>query len=161
LFVNASIAFVDFFNARYWRSTHVDGSVATSVMQLGPTGDLWLAGGLAQNSDYRIKTKLGDAFPVLDRICSVPMIMYELANVGMYKAAGVNIGFYAHELQETFPDIENIVVGRKDAIDDEGNIKTQAVNTFQLTNILMKAIQELNEVVKKQQEQINLLLNKM
>jgi hypothetical protein len=160
LFVNDRTAFVDFYNQRYWRSTRVDGSVPSNVMQLGPTGGLWIAGSLSQNSDYRIKTKLGDALPVLDRICSVPMIMYELATVGMYKPDGTNIGFYAHELQETFPDIENIVVGVKDAIDDEGNIKTQAVNTFQLTNILMKAIQELNEVVKKQQEQINLLLNK-
>jgi hypothetical protein len=143
-----------------WRTCDVAGNSVASTMILSYQGALWIAGSLTQNSDYRIKNKLGNASPVLDRICSLSMFMYELANVGMYKPSGTNIGFYAHDLKEQFPEIDNIVDGEKDAVDEDGKIKTQAVNTFQLTNILMKAIQELNEVVKAQQQQIDYLISK-
>ena len=128
-------------------------------MWLNPDGTMWIAGGLYQNSDYRIKKHLGDATPVLERLCSISMFNYELNGTeDLYKTSGNKIGFYAHDLKDTFSEIESLVINEKDALEEDGSLKTQSVDVFQLSNILMKAIQELNEIVQAQQIQINNLM---
>ena len=49
-------------------------------------------------------------------------------------------GFIAHELQQICPDA---VAGEKDAVDEGGNIKPQAIDTSFLVATLTAAIQEL------------------
>ena len=159
-------AYTDFYYAFYWRSSNKTNSSATSVMQLGATGNLFITGALTQNSDYRIKKRLGDAQPVLERLCNVDMFTYELnglkeCEMDIFKSTGNKVGFYAHDLQEKFPEIDTLVSGEKDAVNEDGTIKTQSVDTFQLTNVLMKAIQELNALVKAQQIQIDYLTKNM
>jgi hypothetical protein len=56
-------------------------------------------------------------------------------------------GFIAHELQAVVP---NAVVGKKDAVDADGNIKPQGVDTSFLVATLTSAIQELNAKVEAQ-----------
>ena len=53
-------------------------------------------------------------------------------------------GFIAHELQEIVPDC---VTGAKDAVDENGNVLPQGVDTSFLVATLVAAIQELkNEI---------------
>ena len=166
IFCASTYACTDFYNYYFWRSSNRSNSSATSVMQLSGSGDLAIAGSLSQNSDYRIKKRLGDAPPVLEKLCNVDMFTYELNNVeegelSIYKSTGNKVGFYAHEMKDAFPEIDTLVSGEKDAVNEDGTIKTQSVDTFQLTNVLMKAIQELNTIVKAQQIQIDELVKKM
>jgi hypothetical protein len=46
---------------------------------------------------------------------------------------------------------------KKDAVDNDGNISAQSVESNMLTIVLMKAIKELNDIVKSQQVQIDSL----
>jgi hypothetical protein len=49
-------------------------------------------------------------------------------------------GFIAHELQEVCPDA---VTGEKDAVNEDGSIKAQGIDTSFLVATLTAAIQEL------------------
>ena len=51
----------------------------------------------------------------------------------------------AHELQEVLP---NYVSGEKDALNEDGTIKTQGVDYSKLVPILVKSIQELEARLK-------------
>jgi hypothetical protein len=107
--------------------------------------------------DYRIKENIKPSKSVLNRLCNIQMFDFEHKNIGMFKNNGNHIGFYAHELQKTFIEYPKIVNGDKDALNENGEILPQTVEGSILSIILMKAIQELNDVVKKQQEQIDSL----
>lgn len=110
--------------------------------------------------DYRLKQNVEFAPNVLDRLCSIPMITYNYNNVSVFKDNGSHIGFYAHDLQNAFPELENIVTGKKDDADESGEIKIQTVNA-EFTHLLMKAIQEQNEIIKNLQARILLLESKI
>jgi hypothetical protein len=59
-----------------------------------------------------------------------------------WKADGsVGQGFIAHELQEVVPDC---VTGEKDAVNEDGSIKPQGIDTSFLVATLTAAIQELS-----------------
>ena len=55
-------------------------------------------------------------------------------------------GFIAHELQEIIP---YAVCGIKDAVNEDGTYKLQQVDYSKLVPTLVKAIQELNEKLVK------------
>ena len=119
-------------------------------------------------SDYRIKENLSYAEkPVLERLCSLKLFEYETKEIGIFKPSGKHYGFYAHELQEAFPELDNIITGEKDKVNDNGEIVPQTVN-MEITNLYLRAIQELNSLVKnltercdKQAEQIDILNKKL
>jgi len=53
----------------------------------------------------------------LDRLCSVPIYEYNLKDdVRPNKLK--HIGVLAHELQDKFPEIDSLVIGKKDEVDD-------------------------------------------
>jgi hypothetical protein len=115
-------------------------------------------------SDYRIKQKIVPARNVLDRLCKVKMIEYEQKNVSIFKTMGTHHGFIAHEVQELFPELHNIVYGEKDLLTDDGQIQPQTIGA-EFTNLYLKAIQELNakieaqqKVIEDQQKQIDQLI---
>jgi hypothetical protein len=60
-------------------------------------------------------------------------------------------GFIAHELQAVVPDC---VTGEKDAVDEDGNIKPQGVDTSFLVATLTSAIQELKAELDTQATKI-------
>jgi hypothetical protein len=66
-------------------------------------------------------------------------------------------GFIAHELQEVCP---SAVSGEKDAVDSEGNIKAQGIDTSFLVATLTAAIQEMKQIIDAQAERITALENK-
>jgi hypothetical protein len=60
-------------------------------------------------------------------------------------------GFIAHELQEVVP---GCVIGEKDAVDEDGSIKPQGIDTSFLVATLTAAIQELKAIVDAQGAEI-------
>jgi hypothetical protein len=87
------------------------------------------------SSDYRLKEDLKD-FNALNILSNIKLydFAWKLNNSRMY-------GVLAHELKETLP---YAVVGEKDELNEDGNIKSQGVDYSLLTPILAKAIQELS-----------------
>jgi len=103
-------------------------------------------------SDYRLKenvTSLTNALDVVARLnpCTFNYIGYDQQLSG----------FIAHELQEVIPEA---VVGEKDAVNKDGSIKPQGVDTSFLVATLTAAIQELNAKVEAQAAEIALLKSK-
>jgi hypothetical protein len=92
------------------------------------------------SSDYRLKEDLKD-FNALNILLNIKLydFAWKLNNSRMY-------GVMAHELKEVLP---YAVVGEKDEIDEDGNIKSQGVDYSLLTPILAKAIQELEARIKQ------------
>jgi hypothetical protein len=87
------------------------------------------------SSDYRLKENIAPMTGALAVIGQLKPCTYT------WKADGSDgQGFIAHELQEVVPDC---VTGEKDAVDAEGNIKPQAIDTSFLVATLTAAIQEL------------------
>lgn len=112
-------------------------------------------GGVAYNtgSDYRLKTNVA---PIVNGLNLV-----ERLNPVTYNWVADNTssqGFIAHELATVIPDS---VKGEKDAVDDEGKPKYQAVDYSVVIPTLAAAIKELNEVVKAQAVEIANLKSKV
>ena len=110
--------------------------------------------------DYRIKENIQPPSSVLERLCNVNMFNYEFKDISIFKKNGSHIGFYAHELKDAFPELNNIVDGQKDALTEDGDIQPQTVNA-ELTHLLMKSIQELNAKVIELSNKIIELENKL
>ena len=66
-------------------------------------------------------------------------------------------GVLAHELKEILP---YAVVGEKDELDENGNIRPQGVDYSLLTPVLVKAIQELKSQNDALQSRIETLESK-
>jgi len=93
-------------------------------------------------SDYRLKENITPMTGALAKIAQLKPVTYT------WKSNGSDgEGFIAHELQAVVP---NAVVGEKDAVDADGNIKPQGVDTSFLVATLTAAIQELNAKVDAQ-----------
>ena len=86
-------------------------------------------------SDYRLKENTTPMTGALAKISALKPCTYT------WKADGsAGQGFIAHELQAVIPDC---VVGEKDAINEDGSIKPQGIDTSFLVATLTAAIQEL------------------
>jgi hypothetical protein len=108
-----------------------NGSVIGSITQNGTTGVLYNI-----TSDYRLKEDFKEV-KGLDKI--------SLIKVYDYQWIGTNErmdGVLAHELQEV---ISYAVSGKKDELYEDGTMKAQGVDYSKLVPILVKAIQELND----------------
>jgi hypothetical protein len=95
------------------------------------------------SSDYRIKENIQTPGPILNRLCAVNMIDYEFKTNGIMKNDGKRIGVFAHELQEAFPEYPNIVMGKKDEVNEDGSIKIQSIAGEAIGYLVMKSVQEL------------------
>jgi hypothetical protein len=82
---------------------------------------------------------------VLDRLCGVACIEYQLKEVGIFKYDGTTrIGVFADELEDAFPEYRgNLVLGDRNAVDAEGCPRPQSLST-QVEFLYLKAIQELS-----------------
>ena len=99
-------------------------------------------------SDYRLKEDY-KSFNGLDLISKMNVYDYawKLDKSRMF-------GFKAHEIQEVIP---YLVSGKKDDLDAEGKPKYQMVDYSKLTPVLVKAVQEQQEVINSQHARISLL----
>ncbi len=93
----------------------------------------------ATSSDYRLKENIVPMTDALSVVAQLKPCKYT------WKVDGSDgQGFIAHELQEVVPDA---VTGKKDAVDEEGNIKPQGIDTSFLIATLTAAIQEQQTII--------------
>jgi len=95
------------------------------------------SGSVAYNttSDYRLKENIAPMTDALEKVALLKPCTYT------WKADGsASQGFIAHELQAVVPDC---VTGEKDAVNEDGSIKPQGIDTSFLVATLTAAIQEL------------------
>jgi len=98
------------------------------------------------SSDYRLKENITPMIGALAKIALLKPVTYK------WKANGsASEGFIAHELQEVCPEA---VSGKKDAVNKNGDIEPQGVDTSFLVATLIAAIQELNAKVDAQAAEI-------
>ena len=98
------------------------------------------------SSDYRLKEDVQPMSGALAKIAQLKPVTYK------WKADGSNgQGFIAHELQSVVPDC---VTGEKDAVNEDGSIKPQGIDTSFLVATLTAAIQELNAKVTALEAQL-------
>jgi len=90
------------------------------------------------SSDYRLKENVKPIQNAIDRILKINAVTYNWKDTDNE----IGEGFIAHELQDIVP---LAVSGQKDAINEDGSIKVQGIDYGKLTPLLVKAIQELNE----------------
>ena len=90
-------------------------------------------------SDYRLKENVLPMTGALAKVAALKPVTYT------WKLDGSSgQGFIAHELQEVVPDC---VTGAKDAVDENGNIRPQGVDTSFLVATLTAAIQEQQAII--------------
>lgn len=116
-----------------------------------------LASGSITPSDIRIKKEIADNTYGLKEISKLRTITYKYKDELLSRDK--KIGFIAQEVKASMPELVTT------ANDD---MKTLGVNYAEMTVVLTKAVQELQEIVKKQeeanqkqQEEINLLKSKI
>jgi hypothetical protein len=100
-------------------------------------------------SDYRLKENVAPMIGALDKVQQLKPVTYTWKSNG-YSGQG----FIAHELQEIVPDC---VVGEKDAVDKDGNIMPQMVDTSFLVATLTAAIQEQQQIINDLKARIETL----
>jgi hypothetical protein len=101
-------------------------------------------------SDYRLKENVQPLAGALSRIAALKPCTYT------WKSAPDEIGegFIAHELQEVCPQA---VTGEKDAVNEDGSIKPQSIDTSFLVATLTAALQEAHGLIKDQAAAIQTL----
>ena len=98
------------------------------------------------SSDYRLKENVQPMTGALTKIALLKPVVYK------WKINGADgEGFIAHELAEIFPDA---VAGEKDAVDKDGNIKPQGIDTSFLVATLTAAIQEQQALITQLTDRI-------
>jgi hypothetical protein len=106
------------------------GSQAGSITISGSTTSY------GSGSDYRLKEQIKPLENALSKVNQLKPVSW------VWKTEQTNgQGFIAHELAEIVP---HCVIGEKDAIDENGDIKPQMVDTSFLVATLTSAIQELS-----------------
>ena len=105
-----------------------------------------LLNGSIITSDYRLKDDKQD-FDALGVVSAISA--YDFA----WKGTGLReFGFMAHEIQAVLP---YLVTGRKDEVDESGQPIVQRVNYAKLAPILLRAIQQQQQMILGLQAQIN------
>ena len=92
------------------------------------------------SSDYRLKNTITPMTGALAKVALLKPCTYKWNVDG-----SDGQGFIAHELQAIIPDA---VVGEKDAVDENGNIKAQGIDTSFLVATLTAALQEAHGLIK-------------
>jgi hypothetical protein len=104
------------------------------------------------SSDYRLKENIAPMTGALDKVALLKPVTYT------WKADGSDgQGFIAHELQEVVPDC---VSGEKDAVNEDGSIKPQGIDTSFLVATLTAAIQEQQALINDLTTRLTALENK-
>jgi len=94
---------------------------------------------LVGTSDYRLKNSIVPMVGALQKVIALKPCTYKW---NLDDSSGE--GFIAHELQAVVPDA---VIGEKDALNEDGSIKAQGINTSYLIATLTAAIQEQQALI--------------
>jgi hypothetical protein len=126
-------------------------SIRRSGEEVGSISVTTLLTSYNTTSDYRLKEDLQE-IKGLEKVLSLKVYDYK------WKSQDSRMdGVLAHELAEVVPDC---VTGAKDAVDEEGNIKPQGIDTSFLVATLTAAIQEMKAIIDAQSARITALENK-
>lgn len=98
------------------------------------------------SSDYRLKNTIAPMTGALAKVAALKPCTYKWNSDG-----SDGEGFIAHELQDVCP---SAVSGEKDAVNEDGSIKPQGIDTSFLVATLTAAIQELKAIVDAQGAEI-------
>ena len=121
----------------------------SSGTNVGAVNSTTSATSYATSSDYRLKENVQPMVGALDKVAQLKPVTYT------WKIDGSDgQGFIAHELQAVVPDA---VVGEKDAVDEDGNIKPQGIDTSFLVATLTAAIQEQQTIINDLKARITAL----
>jgi hypothetical protein len=91
-------------------------------------------------SDYRLKENVQPMQNALAKVAQLNPVTFTWKDNGFDGQ-----GFIAHELQAVVPDA---VVGEKDAVNEDGSIKPQAIDTSFLVATLTAALQEQQAIIE-------------
>lgn len=128
-------------------STHTSTSSIGNITNQGGTNTQYNT-----SSDYRLKENIAPMTGALTKVSLLKPCTYT------WKLNGEDgQGFIAHELQEVLPDA---VYGEKDAVDSEGNIVSQGIDTSYLVATLTAAIQEQQAIITSLTARIEALESK-
>jgi hypothetical protein len=104
-----------------------------SITQNGTTGVSYNT-----TSDYRLKEDVDFDFAKHSQIDGIRALKVHFYTWKAAPEEGIQIGFFAHELQEYAPEA---VTGEKDAVNEDGSIKPQTVDHSRLVPRLVLALQ--------------------
>jgi len=115
------------------------GFINNSASEVGSI--TWGTGTTSFNttSDYRLKKNIKPLTNCLELLNKLNPVRYNWINDYNEEAEG----FIAHELQEILP---LIVVGKKDAVYEDGSINPQSIDYGKLTPHLVAAVKELTDI---------------
>ena len=111
------------------------GTVIAAIDLNGTTGVTY-----ATSSDYRLKNTIAPMTGALAKVALLKPCTYKW-NVDSSNGEG----FIAHELAEVCP---HAVTGEKDAVNEDGSIKSQGIDTSYLVATLTAAIQEQQALIQ-------------
>jgi hypothetical protein len=101
------------------------------------------------SSDYRLKHDIQPMTGALAKVAQLKPVTYKW-NADDSESQG----FIAHELQEVVPEC---VTGEKDAVNENGSIKPQGIDTSFLVATLTAALQEAHGLIKDLQARVDAL----
>ncbi len=119
-------------------------SVQTQVGSITTSGT---ATSFNTSSDYRLKENVK-----LIQNASEKVLRLKHCNFNFIGHEQEVDGFISHELQEVVP---YAVTGEKDAVYEDGSINSQQIDPSKLIALLTASLQELHQIVKAQQVQID------
>jgi hypothetical protein len=137
----------------------LSGSTAMQIIFVGTGGSL--AGYIEvqstntayiTSSDYRLKENITPMTGALAKVAQLKPVTYTWKEDG-----SDGQGFIAHELQEVVPEC---VRGEKDAVNEDGSIKPQGIDTSFLVATLTAAIQEQQATINELKARIETLESK-
>lgn len=111
----------------------------SSTTQIGSISCTTTNTSYVTSSDYRLKEDVQPMTGALAKVAALKPVTYKWKSTGE-----ASQGFIAHELAEVCPDA---VSGEKDAVDENGNIKPQGIDTSFLVATLTAAIQEQQALI--------------
>lgn len=105
------------------------------------------------SSDYRLKENTENIIDGIKRLKQLKPYKFNWKS----KSDGNKVdGFYAHEVSPIVPEA---ILGDKDAVDEEGNIKHQKIDQSKLVPLLTAALQEAITKIETLEDRINALEN--
>jgi hypothetical protein len=126
----------------------------TARMRVYSDGDVWTSDSGTLTSDERLKTNIVDATPKLEDIKKLKVRNFEwVPEFHPAKKGEKKIGFIAQELEEVFPGL----VDEHDMTLGEQEIKRKSVRLGALIPILVKGIQEQQQIIDQLKSRIETL----
>ena len=119
-------------------------STTTTIGTIGNSGNTNTT--YNTSSDYRLKEDIAPMTGALAKVALLKPSIYRWKSTG-----ATDEGFIAHELAEVCP---SAVTGEKDAVDEDGNIVPQGIDTSFLVATLTAAIQEQQALITQLQADV-------